>query len=53
MSSAIDMLPDTHRKNLPFCLFFKLVRVCNLAPSRGANGWRTIVAMVDIVQVLL
>lgn len=31
--------------NIPFCLFFRLVRVCSRAPSSGAKGWRTMVAM--------
>ena len=31
---------------LPFCLFFRLVRFCNLDSLRGANGWRLIVAIV-------
>ncbi len=34
------------RANIPFCLFFRLVKFCNLVPSRGAKGWRVVVAMV-------
>lgn len=33
--------------NIPFCLFFKLVRFCRRAPSSGANGWRVMVAMAE------
>ena len=32
--------------DIPFCLFFKLVRVCNLAPSSGAKGRRVVVAIL-------
>lgn len=33
--------------NIPFCLFFRLVRFFSRAPSRGANGCRRMVAMAE------
>ena len=42
------MLDSGHAANIPFCLFFMLVRVCSRAPSSGVNGCRRKVAMVMI-----
>jgi hypothetical protein len=41
--------PKTKKdQNVPFCLFFRLVRFCNRAPSSGAKGWRVIAAMAIV-----
>lgn len=32
--------------DLQFCAFFRLVKLCSRAPSRGANGCRTTAAIV-------
>jgi hypothetical protein len=37
---------DGPGSNIPFCLFFILVKLCRRAPSRGANGCRVTAAMV-------
>lgn len=33
--------------NLQFCMFLAPFKLCSRVPSRGANGWRTIVAIVS------